>query len=181
MMSSTAQPQSGLAMSTRCWSGCMKPSEELHVFASSPRRITEDPGGSSPTFPTSWLDCRRVGRLCSSLTQSWCAQVLFQSPAAVRFRNRRRKKQSQPHIRTEQQQFFWAVSFGSIGSSTWFPTFFTLPLRMEVSHHSLPHDLGFRIRCLFRRLLLSHRDQVLAVIFMWPGCRGGSHAMLCET
>ena len=61
----------------------------------------------------------------------WCARILFQSPAAVRFRNRRRKKQIQPHIRTQQQQFFWAVSFGSIGSSTWFPTFFTLPLRME--------------------------------------------------
>ena len=45
-MSSTAQPQSGLATSTRCWSGFMKPSEELHVCASSPLRITKDPGPS---------------------------------------------------------------------------------------------------------------------------------------
>ena len=60
VMFSTAQPQSGLATSARCWSGFMKPREELHVFASSSRRITEDPGGSSPTFPTCWLDCRRL-------------------------------------------------------------------------------------------------------------------------
>ena len=72
-----------------------------------PRRITEDPAGSSPTFPTCWLDCRRVGRLCSSLTQSWCIKVRFQSPAVVRFRTRRRKKQRQPHFRTQQQQFLW--------------------------------------------------------------------------
>ena len=61
------------------------PSEVLHVCASSPRRITEDPGGSSPTFPTCWLDCRQVGRPCSLKIQSWL-------PAAVRFRTSRRQK-----------------------------------------------------------------------------------------
>ena len=80
VMLSTAQPQSGLAMSIRCWSGFMKPREELHAFASSPRRITEDPGGSSPTFPTCWVGCRRVGRLCSSLTQGWCTSCRCASP-----------------------------------------------------------------------------------------------------
>ena len=77
--------------------------EELHVFASSPRRITEDPGRSSPTFPTCWLDCRQVGRLCRSLTQGWCAKVRFQSVVAVR--TSRRKKQSPPQFRTRQTQF----------------------------------------------------------------------------
>ena len=61
----TAQPQSGLATSIKCWRGPMVPSEVLHVCASSPRRITVDPGGSSPTFPTCWLDCRQAGRPCS--------------------------------------------------------------------------------------------------------------------
>ena len=56
----------GPASSIRCWSGFMKPSEELHVFASSLRPITKDPGRSSPTFPTCWLHCRRVGRLCTA-------------------------------------------------------------------------------------------------------------------
>ena len=37
---------------------------------------------------------------------------------------------------------------------------------------------GLRTWCLFRRLLVSHRNLVLAVIFMWPGCRGASHVML---
>ena len=60
----------------------MMPREVLHVCASSPRRITVDPGGSSPTFPTCWLDCRRAGRPCSLKIQSWLpAAVQFPGPA----------------------------------------------------------------------------------------------------
>ena len=87
------------------------PSEVLHVCASSPRRITEDPGGSSPTFPTCWLDCRQAGRLCSSRIHAWCTKVRFQCPAAVRFRTSRQKKPCQLQLR-HQQQHSWAVFFG---------------------------------------------------------------------
>ena len=50
--------------------------------------------------------------------------------------HRRRKKQRQPQFRTPQQQFLWAVNVGSVVSSTWFPTFFLLPLGMGIAPQS---------------------------------------------
>ena len=83
VMFSTAQPQLGLATSTGCWSGFMKPREEQRVFATSPRRSTEDP---CPTSPTCWLDFLRVGRRCSSQILCWSTKIRFQSPPIVRLR-----------------------------------------------------------------------------------------------
>ena len=135
---------------------------------------TEDSGWSSPTFPTCFLDCRRIGRLCSSLTQSWCIKVRFQSPAAVRFRTRR-----------ETASFQNSSAAFLICSQFWQRCF--LDLVYDILPSTLrdgvfaPHDLGLRTRCLFLHVLVSHRDQVLAMTFMWPGCPGASHAIPCET
>ena len=158
---STAQPQSGHSTSIKCWSGFMKPSDELHVFASSPRRIIEDAGGSCPTFPSCWLDCRQVRRLCSSLTQGWCTQVRFQSPASVRLRTSRRKKHSQ--FRTRQTLFCWAVYSDSVVSSTVCVVTVLLPLRMGVARSSLLCELGLRPHCHARVLPVSLRARALGM------------------
>ena len=105
----------------------MKPSEVLHVCASSPRRITEDPEVSSPTFPTCWLDCRQAGRPCSSKIQSWL-------PAAVRFRTSRRLKPCQMQLRTQHQHFLWAIFFGSAASAIGYVTLCLRPLGWVYGH-----------------------------------------------
>ena len=57
---STAQPQSGLATSTRCWSGFMKQREEQHVNESSPR-------GS----PRTWEVVSDIPNLLARLSPGW--------------------------------------------------------------------------------------------------------------
>ena len=66
-------------------------------------------GGSPRTLgegrERGWLNRRQIGRLCSLLTQGWCAQAHFQSPAAVRFRTSRRKKHSQSRSELGRRSF----------------------------------------------------------------------------
>ena len=74
------------------------------------------PWGSSPTFPTCWIDCRRDGRLCSSLTQGWCTKVHFQSPAAVRLRERSGVRRSSELGRRDLDgQSIWAALSTGLG------------------------------------------------------------------
>ena len=91
--------------------------ERLTGLACSPQQFTGDTWGvSSPTFPTGWRDYDQISRLCSLRTQGWGTEVRFHSLAAVR--HSRRKEQCQPQLRTQRQQFSWAVNFGSARTSS---------------------------------------------------------------
>ena len=124
-MWSMAQPQSGLATSSRCCSGCIR----------------------------------------------------FQSPAAVR--HSRRKEQFQLQLRTQQQQFSWAVSFGSVVSSTGYATLFLRSLGMGLWSHRLSFALSLLTLCLSRCPLVSLNWRVPSTSTTWHGCRVVSLVIPC--
>ena len=142
----------------------MVPSEVLHVCASSPRRITVDPGGSSPTFPTCWLDCRQACLPCSLKIQSWLL-------AAVRFRTSRRQKPCQMQLRTQHQHFLWAVFFGSAASAIGYGTLFLRPLGMGLWSHRLLRTLRLLTLVHSHRPLVSLLWRVPSTSATLHGCR----------
>ena len=151
----------------------MMPSEVLHVCASSPRRIKVDPGWSSPTFPTCWLDCRQAGRPCSLKIQSWL-------PAAVRFRTSRRQKPCPMQLRTQHQHSLWAVFFGSAASAIGYVTLFLRPLGMGLWSHRLLRTLCLLTLVHFHRPFVSLLWRVPSTSTTSHGCRVVSLVIPCE-